>query len=414
MLAPVIGLIALGLAALVLLGLGVGKVGPLGVAVGAAGALLPVGPVIAAFLWLDRWEPEPAKLLWVAFLWGACGATICSLLLNSTAEALGDIVLGHGGGHTLAAVATAPVAEEAAKGIFLVGLLVWRRQEFDGLVDGIVYAGFVATGFAFTENIEYFGLAFVKYGFGGATGGVIGAFVLRGVLAPFTHPLFTGMTGIGIGIAARTRSSKVRVIAPLIGYICAVLLHSLWNSSATLGGANTFLIVYFLVILPILAATVAVVVWQRRREQRVVAAQLPGMAAAGWIADSEVSLLASLTGRRGWRAAVRKRAGGQAAKAVYRIPDRRDGIGVPAGRGGARHRRRGGRRAAAAAAGHDAGRPAGGGERARTRMRATRHHLDGREHGTAGLRAVTTRPQSVSARTGETSHGHRSWIDKCG
>jgi len=316
-LAPVVGLVALGLAALVLLGLGVGKVGPLGVGVGAAAALLPVGPVVAAFLWIDRWEPEPAKLLWLAFAWGACGATICSLVINSTAEALGDLAFGHGGGNTVAATISAPIAEEAAKGIFLVGLLVWRRQEFDGLVDGIVYAGFVAIGFAFTENIEYFGLAFVKYGFGGATGGVIGAFVLRGVLAPFTHPLFTSMTGIGIGIAARTSSSRVRVLAPLIGYLCAVLLHSLWNSSATLGGADTFLIVYFLVILPILGAMASLVVWQRRREQRVVAAQLPGMAAAGWIADSEVSLLSSLTGRRGWRAAVRKRAGSHAAKAVH-------------------------------------------------------------------------------------------------
>ena len=317
MLAPVVGLIALGLAALILLGLGVGKVGPLGVAVGAAAALLPVGPVVAAFLWLDRWEPEPAKLLWLAFLWGACGATTCALLINSTAEALGDLAFGHGGGNTIAATISAPIAEEAAKGVFLVGLLVWRRQEFDGLVDGIVYAGFVATGFAFTENIEYFGRAFVTYGFGGSTGGVIAAFVLRGVLAPFTHPLFTGMTGIGIGIAARTNSAKVRVFAPLAGYVCAVLLHSLWNSSATLGGADTFLVVYFLVILPILAAMVALVVWQRRREQRVVAAQLPGMAAAGWIADSEVSLLSSLTGRRGWRAAVRKRAGAHAARAVH-------------------------------------------------------------------------------------------------
>jgi RsiW-degrading membrane proteinase PrsW (M82 family) len=316
-LAPVVGLIALGLSALILLGLAVGKVGPLGVAVGAGAALLPVGPVVAAFLWLDRWEPEPAKLLWSAFLWGAFGATICALLINSTAEALGDLAFGHGGGNTIAATISAPIAEEAAKGAFLVGLLVWRRQEFDGLVDGIVYAGFIATGFAFTENIEYFGRAFVTYGFGSATTGVIAAFILRGVLAPFTHPLFTGMTGIGIGVAARTTSRKVRVFAPLAGYVCAVLLHSLWNSSATLGGADTFLVVYFLVILPILGAMVALVVWQRRREQRVVAAQLPGMAAAGWIADSEVSLLSSLTGRRGWRAAVRKRAGGHAARAVH-------------------------------------------------------------------------------------------------
>lgn len=316
MLAPVAGLIALGLCALILLGLGAAKVGPLGVLVGAGAALLPVGPVVAAFLWIDRWEPEPAKLLWVSFLWGACGATACSLLINSTAETLGDIAFGHGGGDTFAATVSAPIVEEAAKGVFLVALLMFRRQEFDGLVDGIVYAGFTAAGFAFTENIYYFGRVFATYGFGNATSGVIAAFILRGVLAPFTHPLFTGMTGIGIGIAARTTRSKVRVFAPLAGYVCAVLLHSLWNSSATLGGADTFLVVYFLVILPILGAMIALVVWQRRREQRVVAEQLPGMAKAGWIAESEVSLLSSLTGRRGWRAAVRKRAGGAAAKAV--------------------------------------------------------------------------------------------------
>jgi hypothetical protein len=58
------------------------------------------------------------------------------------------------------------------------------------------------------------------------------------------------------------------------------------------------------------------VVWQRHREQRVVAAQLPGFAAAGWIAPSEVGLLASMAGRRGWRAAVRRRAGDAAAAAV--------------------------------------------------------------------------------------------------
>jgi protease PrsW len=315
-LAPVVGLIALGLSALIMLGLGASKVGPLGVLVGAGAALLPVGPVVAAFLWIDRWEPEPAKLLWLSFLWGACGATACSLLINSTAETLGDLALGHGHGDTIAATISAPLIEEAAKGIFVVGLLVYRRNEFDGLVDGIVYAGFTAAGFAFTENIYYFGRVFAEYGFGGATSGVIAAFILRGVLSPFTHPLFTAMIGVGVGIAVRTRSSKVRVIAPLAGYVAAVLLHSLWNSSATLGGAEVFLTVYFLVLMPILASMVALVVWQRRREQRVVAAQLPGMAKAGWIAESEVSLLSSLTGRRGWRAAVRRRAGSAAARAV--------------------------------------------------------------------------------------------------
>jgi protease PrsW len=58
------------------------------------------------------------------------------------------------------------------------------------------------------------------------------------------------------------------------------------------------------------------VLWQRRREQRVVAGQLAGFASAGWIAPTEVPLLASLAGRRGWRSEVRRRAGEQAADAV--------------------------------------------------------------------------------------------------
>jgi len=59
-------------------------------------------------------------------------------------------------------------------------------------------------------------------------------------------------------------------------------------------------------------------VWQRRREQRIVAAELPGFARAGWIAPSEMQLLATLAGRRGWRAAVRQRSGKDAERAVAR------------------------------------------------------------------------------------------------
>lgn len=143
---------------------------------------------------------------------------------------------------------------------------------------------------------------------------------------------------------------------------------------------------YFLVILPILAATVAVVVWQRRREQRVVAAQLPGMAAAGWIADSEVSLLASLTGRRGWRAAVRKRAGSQAAKAVSEYQTAATELAflrdaVEHGTAGPESDDRQRRLLATMLAARQVA------VNAPDAMRATRNHLDGRENGTDGLRA---------------------------
>ena len=69
-------------------------------------------------------------------------------------------------------------------------------------------------------------------------------------------------------------------------------------------------------MVPLFVAMIAIVVWQRRREQRIVIEQLPGFAQAGWIAPSEIPLLSSLAGRRGWRAAVRRRSGRKVAKAV--------------------------------------------------------------------------------------------------
>ncbi|MEV6829021.1 PrsW family intramembrane metalloprotease [Amycolatopsis sp. NPDC051102] len=316
MLLPVLGLIVVALCGLFLFGLATARVGPLAVTIGVLAALVPVAGVVAGFLWVDRWEPEPAKFLLLAFAWGACIATITALLINTTAEAVGDELLGQGSGNTVAALVSAPVVEEAAKALFVV-LILWRRSsEFDGVVDGVVYAGFSAAGFAFTENIYYFGRAFYDYGFGdGRSQGVITAFFLRGVLAPFTHPLFAVLTGIGIGIAARTTTKALKIIAPVAGYLAAVSLHALWNSAALLGGSK-FLTVYFLIMLPLFFGVVYLVVLQRRREQRIIAAALPHMAAARWIAPSEVELLASLPGRRAWRRQAKRQSGKQAAKAV--------------------------------------------------------------------------------------------------
>ncbi len=314
---PVAGLVVLAGCGLVLLALSTARVGLVAELVGVGAALLPVGPVVAAFLWVDRWEPEPAKLLWLAFGWGACVATITALLINNTAEAVGDLLLGRGNGDKISALVSAPLFEEAAKGAFVLGILLFLRAEFDGVVDGIVYAGVVATGFAFTENIYYFGRAFAEYGFGDSTSpGVVAAFVLRGVLSPFTHPLFTAMIGIGIGLAARSTSKRTRVLAPLLGYLAAVVLHALWNGSATLGSATTFLSVYFLVMVPLFAAVVMFVHWHRKREQRIVAAALPAMVESNWVSPAEVPLLGTLTGRRKWRKRVRGRSGRPAADAV--------------------------------------------------------------------------------------------------
>jgi hypothetical protein len=214
-------------------------------------------------------------------------------------------------------VISAPVAEEALKGTFLVGLLYLRRREIDGVVDGAVYAGLVAAGFAFTENILYFGRAFV--GSAIDSGSVITVFLMRGVLSPFAHPVFTALIGIAVGCVARRRTLLGGVLVHrtgcvVAGYLGAVGLHALWNASAGLGYLPA---VYGVIMVPLFGVLIALVVRQRRREQQMISAALPGFASAGWIAPTEVPLLASQSGRRGWRAEVRRRAGDGAAGAVH-------------------------------------------------------------------------------------------------
>jgi RsiW-degrading membrane proteinase PrsW (M82 family) len=310
-LATVLGLVALGFCGLLVFGLVVQQVGAGASVVGTLCALLPVGPVVAAFLWLDRWEPEPPRLLLFAFLWGACFAALAALIVNSSVEAVVYFVLGPEQSSLVGSIFVAPWVEEAMKGAFVLGMMLFRRREFDGILDGVVYAGIVAAGFAFTENILYLGKAYAD----GAPAAVLVTFVLRGVISPFAHPLFTSMTGIGLGFAANARNPFVKVVAPVVGYLAAVALHALWNGSASLG-LGPLVGVYALVMLPIFAFVVSVVLYQRRREQRVIAAELPTFAAAGWIAPSEAHLLQSMAGRRGWLRAVKRRSGPAVAQMV--------------------------------------------------------------------------------------------------
>ena len=275
--------------------------GLVGFLIGVTLALLPLPLVLAAFRWVDRYEPEPRRLLAFAFFWGATVAALVSAVLNTATTMVVAGTGDPGQGMATTAVFVAPWVEEAAKGLAVLAVFLFRRREFDGIVDGIVIAGVTGVGFAFTENILYFGRAFLAGSEDlGLSGGIFAVgltFVLRGVLSPFAHPLFTVMTGIGFGVAAQSRSAAVRWLAPVIGYLAAVLLHAVWNYSAV-GGLGAFLTGYAVIMVPAFALVVAVAVWSRRREGAIVAGWLPAYARAGWLAPEDVAMLASLRNRR--------------------------------------------------------------------------------------------------------------------
>lgn len=279
-------------------------------------AAIPLGVVVPTFLWLDRFEAEPTRLLVFAFAWGALFAAAIAAFLNTSAFAIFAASTDPTAALQTTAVVVAPFVEEAAKGALV--LVVWRfmRREFDGIIDGMVYAGLVAAGFAFTENITYLGQAYQEGG-----GRYLAAtFVLRCVFSPFAHPLFTCLTGIGIGIAATTRSRWLKVAAPVGGYLLAVLAHSMWNLSATLGGQG-MLTFYVLVEVPIFLAFLGLIVWARRREGQLIGVFLSPYAAAGWLSPGEVAMLASMPRRREARMWARANAGPRGLAAMRAFQD---------------------------------------------------------------------------------------------
>ncbi len=128
------------------------------------------------------------------------------------------------------------------------------------------------------------------------TAGFGWTFVLRGLVTPFLHPMFTSMTGIGIGVAAVSRSVPVKIIAPILGWCAAVLLHGLWNLSASTGlvGLGIGLVVGF----GAFVSFVCFVVWTRKREGRVIGQHLMAYVDTGWISGDEVGMLADMKARR--------------------------------------------------------------------------------------------------------------------
>jgi len=283
-------------------------VGPRPFGVGLLAALLPVVPLLAVYGWLDRYEPEPRGLLVFAFGWGATVATAGALLLSLPPT----LVVEAAGGdpEVVGAVVVAPVVEEALKGLGLLAILAVGRRGLDGLVDGFVYAGLIGVGFAFTENIVYLGVALLDSG----PGGLVGTFLLRGVVSPFAHPLFTAATGIGLVLASR-RHGAARYLMAAGGLSVAVLLHGVWNGMAV-GSFMGFLGTFVVLWVPLFTAFVAVAVVARSREARMIRDNVALYARHGWFSPAETQMLGSLTARRA--ASARARAVG-AGRAMHRF-----------------------------------------------------------------------------------------------
>ena len=259
--------------------------GPGDALLGMGLALIPLAIVVAGIAWVDRWEREPRWAVALALLWGAGFCALIGVFVGVDLSEAGRQ------GALFAAIVQAPVVEEVAKALLLLMLLLVARRQIDGPVDGIVYAAWTAAGFAFVENMLYFGIEF-------ANGGDVPAlFIIRGLMSPFAHVMFGACVGIAVGAAVRRGRGTWRLLgAWCLGLVPAIALHALWNGALYL--VADFYAYYLLVQLPLFGGMVWAVLWFRGEERRITADRLDEFAAAGWLHRSEVSSVATREGRR--------------------------------------------------------------------------------------------------------------------
>jgi len=245
---------------------------------------------------VDYNEREPWRLVLVAAGWGAVVATTLALVFESLWSFTVDVGLIPGPGEAVATAFNASLFEEIPKGLAVVLLFLVMRDEFDDVVDGIVYGAAVGLGFNFMETVVYM-----------SVGGLPQWFYRQWLGLYLGHATYTALIGAGIGIARQVRGTGRKAVAIGCGFIAAIAAHFAWDAWLWYfphpSDPALFLLSiplqYLAICGPFFVAVLALLVLGLRAEGRALAAQFAAEAALpdGAIRPDEVPVLSSV-GRR--------------------------------------------------------------------------------------------------------------------
>ena len=246
---------------------------------------VPMFMFAALINWLDRYEKEPKLLLGAAFLWGVVIAGGGAFILN-TAFGLGIYALtgSEGAAEFGTTSIIAPIIEEGLKGLAVLVVFLMFRNEFDSVLDGVVYAAVTAMGFAAIENVLYiYRNGYLESGWEGLWTLVI----IRVILVGWMHPFFTAFTGIGLAIARMSRNLLVKIIAVPTGYAIAVTAHAFHNTfSGLIGGVEGFVAGTFVDYLGY-AAMIVFIIWMVVYERNILKRNLRDEVTNGLISQKQ-------------------------------------------------------------------------------------------------------------------------------
>ena len=210
-----------------------------------AAAVLPAIFLLVHVYRADKLEKEPAPLLISLVLYGIA-ATFIALVLERAGSFLLGLWFEEGSVAYNAIMYFGIVAfsEEGAK-YFLLRRRTWHSAAFNCQFDGVVYAVFVALGFALWENISYV----LMYGLSTA--------LVRAVTAVPGHACFGVFMGIWYG-AARRYANEGDFVGERVcrrrALWLPVLIHGMYDFLASLEFAYIGLIFIAFIVVVFLAA----------------------------------------------------------------------------------------------------------------------------------------------------------------
>ena len=193
-----------------------------------AALTIPIIPVVGIFLlinFMDRYEKEPWYLLLAAFLWGAIIAIPPALFIEGNIDNLIQNFIDPNITNEVVRIAlqglNAGITEETVKGLGLLLLFFVLRDEFDDVVDGIIYGALIGAGFAMVENFRYFALDSKNF--------LVFLIVGRIILGWLGHSTFSACFGAALGYVRYTRVRWKQIVIPLLGFLIAIGLHTFFD-----------------------------------------------------------------------------------------------------------------------------------------------------------------------------------------
>ncbi|BDI23712.1 PrsW family glutamic-type intramembrane protease [Herbiconiux sp. L3-i23] len=190
------------------------------------GAFLVPGTLVWAMA--GRLRPDDSITVTDLFKFMLFGGLLAVSIGSTIDSIIGWLAPGANGEPSMISYALSGIAEEFAKAIIVV---VLARKMIKSVRNGLFLGGALGAGFAGFETLGYIIWEPIRTGqFDGGHPTQLEAFVslLRGVIAPIGHPLWTALLVAAIFAAAAAHNNRYRFTLGVLGaYLAVALVHGL-------------------------------------------------------------------------------------------------------------------------------------------------------------------------------------------